>query len=86
MFCLPQDLNQPVLGELRLSWSSVLWGDTDQYMNVGNKGRAGSWLSLPSGSWRSGRGFLQWGKGRVCSVEPQHKAVLAGACSRECCC
>lgn len=28
MFCLPQDLNQLVLGELRLSWSSVLCGGT----------------------------------------------------------
>lgn len=57
MFCLPQDLNQLVLGELMLGWSSVLWGDTDQYTNVGNKGSADSWLSLPPGSCRSGRGF-----------------------------
>lgn len=55
-------------------------------MNVGNKGRADSWLSLPSGSWRLGRDFLQQGKGLVRSVEPQHKALLAGACAGECSC
>lgn len=62
----------------------MLWEDTDQYTKVGYKGSADSWLSLPPGSCRSGRDFLQCGEGPVRSADPQHKALLAEACTREC--
>lgn len=67
MFCLPQDLNQLVVGGLRLSWSSVLWEDTDQYTNVGNKGRADCChFHLAAGAQG---GVSCRGKGQVCSIE-----------------